>query len=169
LTSHLLPFSISANQVRLSHGEHKASGESARQFIRKHSLIDRFSSKADLKRAIELNELWLLTIVRADSVKSETIAASRYVTLVERDCRVAILDAELKVTPPLPRHEDIVLECIRHGVGLETWSMSWQEYPGCRYTVRSPSLREVMRRGLEISAGNAEGAFRAFDAWSIAH
>jgi hypothetical protein len=131
-------------------------------------LANKFSSKADLKRAIEINELWLLTIVRADSVKSETIAASRYVTLVERDCRVAILDSELKVTPPLPRHDDIVLECIRHG-GIEAWSMSWSEYAGHRHTIRAASLAALMRRGLEISAGNAEGAFRAFDAWSIAH
>ena len=101
--SHLLPFSSSANQVRLSHNEHKASGESAREFIRKHGLVDKFASKADLKSAVERNELWLLTTVRADSVKAETIAAWRFSTLVERDSKVAILDSELKMTPPLPR------------------------------------------------------------------
>jgi hypothetical protein len=161
--SHLLPFSQTAQRLRISHNEHKASRETARQFVRKHRLSAAFSSVEDLRRALDANELWLLEVAPADSVRVQITAGSRFSSLVAHG------DAEGNVAPPLPRHDDIVLECVRQGAISEAWSMTWREYASHRYTVRSESLREVMRRGLEISAGNAEGALGAFERWTIEH
>jgi len=167
--SHLLPFSVTAQRVRISHNEHKASGETALQFVRNRGLTAAFSSRKELRHAVERNELWLLDIVRADSTRRELVAGARFVSLVTRDSESAMAGADCNVTPPLPRHDDIVIECVREGAVSETWTMTWREYAGYRYALKSVSLREVMRRGLEISAGNANGVLLAFEQWSVAH
>jgi len=162
--SHLLPFSQTAQFVRISHNEHKSSGQTAREFVRKHGLSSAFSSKAELRRTLELNELWLLKITPADSCRIQITAGSHFANLIAHG------DGEGHVVPPLPRHDDIVLECTRQGALSEAWVMTWRgEYAAYRYTVKSESLLEVMSRGLEISAGNAEGALQAFQRWTIEH
>ena len=167
--SHLLPFSMTARRLRVSHNEHKANGETVRHFVRRYGLSDAFASRRELRTAIELNELWLLNTTPADSVRNELVASSRFAHLVTHRLDDAIDEVESNVAPPFPRHDDIVLECVRQGDVDEIWTMTWREHVGYRYSLKSPSLREVMRRGLEISAGNAEATLQAFERWTVAH
>lgn len=171
--SHLLPFSPTARYVRLTHQEHKSNRESLRRFILRHRLAEAFVDKVELNRAIRQDELWLVRMTPAGCSHEKIFAAATFAALVLKS---AALESESfggtvddLVKPPFPHHSHLAVECTRESTGHESWSMTWEEYIGTTYSLKSASLGAMWLRGLEISAANAEATLRAFERLTTAH
>ena len=168
---YLIPVPL-ARRVRIAHNESAIEGKSARVFIRERKLAGAFSNVADLRRAIEHNNLWTLEITRSDCSQQRIIASTHFTALLQAGgANVLETDAaDETIAPPFPRHDGLIVECVRDHDAPPSWTMSWRDgSQGRPYQLKSKCLRSVFVRALEISAGVAEATLEAFERSTVPH
>lgn len=165
---YLIPIPL-ARRVRIAHNESAIEGKSARTLIRERKLTGAFSKVADLRRAIEHNDIWTMEIGRYDC-EQRIVAAPHFTAMLRAGgCGIHEADAEDEtIAPPFPRHTGLILECVRDHDAPATWTMIWRDGGHGRcYQLKSKCLRSVFVRALEVSAGVAEATLESFERWTI--
>jgi len=163
---------VFARRVRIAHNEAAIDGKSARVFIREKGLVSAFPDLTNLKRAIEHNNFWTMEIEHFD-ISAKRLVAATHFTAMLREGGCAMLDSDARneaIAPPFPRHDGLILECVRTHDSPATWTMAWRDgHYGPRYQLQSKCSRSLFVRALEISAGLAESTLRAFELSTVSH
>lgn len=170
-TDSLIPI-LNADYIRITHNEQSFERKSAQAFIRAKKLTRAFADLTDLRKAIEYNSLWTVEIVRLDSSSREVYAAPHF-TAVLKAGGTSMLEMDAmnsEIAPPFPRHEGLILECVREQNLSQTWTMKWRDEIGNQsYQLKSTSVQPLLLCGLEICAGKAEAKLEAFERYTVAH
>lgn len=144
-----------AQRIDLSHNVHRHACRSLRCFIRERKLTPHFPSRAELRLAVDQNELWLLSL-HSPNKGLRTFAAARFAVLIAcaTGKSIALQPSDKTVAPPFPRHDfGLHILGVRMGDLGERWRMTWYELsPTWPNTLESRSLDTLMIQALQLHA-----------------
>jgi hypothetical protein len=92
-------------------------------------LLRRAGYNSNLRRAIEHNNVWTMEIEHFDFTEKRLVAATHFTAML-REGRCAMLDSDARneaIAPPFPRHDGLILECVRNHDSPATWTMVWRD------------------------------------------
>jgi hypothetical protein len=147
-----------AQRIDLSHNTHRCESESLRCFIRERKLATKFPSRAELRLALDRNEIWLLELGSPND-ETRIFAAARFSSLITFATARTISPraSDETVAPPFPRHDfGLHLTGVRMGDLGERWRMTWYELsPVFGNMLESRSLDMLMIGALQVYARSA--------------